>query len=220
MRWSSYLAVLATTGCLVYGPGASGEDQRGDSSRTTTPLSNPLSPTHHGCLVTGNGYLRARIRGSMKLDIDLHDSELECEGGARPDGSGIRVSFAGPLRSDGRRLRMVFGVSSASEGRAGRALPTNLTVIFEGEQRLFATRGEDKCTVDELTQERLGALGGPTRSYRVIARGFCIAPVSGLPAGGQILVSSFDFAGSVTFEDSERHDAATQARAGAPPSQH
>src|SRR5205085_1765318 len=114
-----------------------------------------------GCLPGGNGYLRARIRGALNLDIDWHDAEIECEGGPRPDGSGLRVSFAGPRHADGRRLRLVFGVGSVHEGRTGRALPTNLTVIFEGEERVFATRGEDHCTVDELRQARLGALGGP-----------------------------------------------------------
>lgn len=146
----------------------------------------------------------------MSLDIDLHNAELECDGGVRPDGSGIRVSFAGPLRSDGRRLRMVFGVGSAAEGRSGRALPTNLTVIFEGEQRIFATRGEGKCTVDELTEQRLGALGGSSRPYRVIGRGFCIEPVNDLHGKESILVNSFDFAGRVTFEDPEQdHPAVT-----------
>src|SRR5581483_8878589 len=172
----------------------------------SAPSGSPGAKTLHGCLASGDGYLRARIRGALSLDVDLHNSELECDGGARPDGSGIRVSFAGPLRSDGRRLRMVFGVGETSEGQSGHALPTNLTVIFEGEQRLFATRGEDKCTVDQLTQERLGALGGPVRSYRVIARGFCIAPVHALKqndAQESILVSSFDFAGRITFEDAD-----------------
>ncbi len=178
--------------------------------RPETPAAPPRAA--HGCLVTGNGYLRARIRGALTLDVNLHDGELECDGGARPDGSGIRVSFAGPLRSDGRRLRMVFGVGTASEGTAGRELPTNLTVIFEGEQRLFATRGEDKCTVDELSQERVGALGGPSRSYRVVARGFCIAPASALNDRSQILVSSFDFAGSVTFTDPEPGESAPRPR--------
>jgi hypothetical protein len=74
-------------------------------------------------------------------------------------------------------------------------------VIFEGEQRMFATRGDDKCTVDEFKQERTGALAGPIRTYRVIARGFCIAPVKALNSEQTILVNSFDFAGYVTFED-------------------
>src|SRR5215475_5931099 len=80
-----------------------------------------------GCLPGGNGYLRARIRGAMNLDIDWHDAELECDGGPRPDGTGLRVSFAGPKHSDGRRLRLVFGVAAVREGRSGHELPTNLT---------------------------------------------------------------------------------------------
>ncbi|MBX5461877.1 MAG: hypothetical protein IRZ28_12420 [Steroidobacteraceae bacterium] len=152
-----------------------------------------------GCLPTGNGFLRARIRGGLNLDISWKNAELECDGGMRPDGSGIRLSFAGPTRSDGRRLRMVFGVADVTEGQSGSALPTNLTVIFEGEQRMFATRGEDRCTVDKLQQERLGPLGGDTRSYRVIASGFCITPVPSLNTDERIVVNSFDFAGRVRF---------------------
>lgn len=176
-------------------------------AEVTTPA-NPLaslpaagSPGPHGCLANGDGYLRARIRGALQLDVSLRNEELECDGGPRPDGSGIRVSFAGPARSDGRRLRMVFGVATATEGVSGRELPTNLTVIFEGEQRMFATRGDDKCTVDEFNQARVGALGGPIRTYRVSARGFCIAPVKALSSEQIILVNSFDFAGTITFED-------------------
>jgi hypothetical protein len=154
-----------------------------------------------GCLPGGNGYLRARIRGAMNLDIDWHNAEIECEGGPRPGGSGVRVAFAGPQHGDGRRLRMVFGVGEVREGSSGHDLPTNLTVIFEGEERLFATRGEDHCTVDELRQERVGALGGPRRSWRIVARGFCIAPASTLSSDARILVSRFDFAGNAVFGD-------------------
>lgn len=152
-----------------------------------------------GCLASGNGYLRARIRGALNLDLDWRNDDLQCEGGARPADRGIRLSFAGPLQSDGRRLRLVFGISAATEGRGGRALPTNLTLIFEGEKRLFATRGDDKCTVDELRQERFGDLSGRERSYRVIARGFCIAPATAADRSERIVVSRFDFAGRVVY---------------------
>ena len=161
----------------------------------------PRAAAKGGCLVSGNGYLRARIRGAMNLDVNWHDAEMQCEGGPRPDGSGLRVAFAGPKHADGRRLRLVFGVDSAREGRNGHALPTNLTVIFEGEERLFATRGDDHCTVDELKQERVGALGGTVRSWRIIARGFCIAPASTLSSDARILVESFDFAGTAEFDE-------------------
>jgi len=139
----------------------------------------------------------------MNLDIDWHNAEIECDGSERPNGTGLRLSFAGPKHSDGRRLRLVFGVGEAKEGAAGRALPTNLTVIFEGENRLFATRGQDKCTVDDLTQERFGPLGGKVRTYRVIARGFCIAPASTLDGSEHLLLSSFDFAGRLSFGDED-----------------
>jgi hypothetical protein len=114
------------------------------------------------------------------------------------------VSFAGPLQSDGRRLRIVFGIGSLEEGRAGRALPTNLTVIFEGEKRLFATRGEDKCTTDDLRQERVGDLSGRERAYRVIARGFCTAPATAVSQSERIIMSSFDFAGRISFSGEEK----------------
>jgi hypothetical protein len=158
----------------------------------------------HGCLAAGNGYLRARIRGALDLDLAWRNAELECEGGPRPDGSGLRIIFAGPRHADGRRTRLVFGVQAVREGRAGHELPTNLTVIFEGEERLFATRGDDRCTVDTLSQERVGALGGAVRTYRVVARGFCVDPASTLDNSARIMVSRFDFAGLVAFADEPR----------------
>jgi hypothetical protein len=154
-----------------------------------------------GCLASGNGFLRARIRGALNLDIDWKNAELECDGSERPNGHGIRLSFAGPARSGGRRLRMVFGVATAAEGAPGHALPTNLTIIFEGEQRLYSTRGEDRCTVDDLKEERVGALDSSLRSYRVVARGFCTLPATALDRDERILVTRFDFAGRVNFDN-------------------
>ena len=167
---------------------------------STPPPPNAPPPTPAGCLPSGNGYLRAHIRGALDLDIDWRNAELECDGGPRPDGSGIRMSFLGPKRADGRRLRMVFGVSAAREGRSGHALPTNLTVIVEGAQRLYTTRGDEHCTVDTLSQQRLRAPGTPRR-YRVVARGFCVAPAATLNNAEHILISSFDFAGNAVFGD-------------------
>src|SRR5579859_6463201 len=140
-----------------------------------------------GCLPGGNGYLRARIRGALNLDIDWRNAQIECDGGPRPDGSGIRVSFAGPKRADGKRLRMVFGVGAALEGRNGRELPTNLTVIAEGSKRVYTTGGQRHCTVDTLRQQRLPDPTRKPRLYRIVARGFCVAPASTLNQAEHIL---------------------------------
>lgn len=192
------LIALALTGTsLAAEPPAPTAPATTATAKAPRPGAPAAAPS--GCLPAGDGFLRVRIRGALSLDVNWHNEELECDGGARPDGTGIRLSFAGPLQSDGRRLRLVFGVADAREGTHGNALPTNLTVIFEGEQRLFSTRGEDRCTVDSLKQERIGALAGPTRTYRVIARGFCIDPVGALSSNETLVVNSFDFAGRIVF---------------------
>jgi hypothetical protein len=164
--------------------------------------SPPLAaPALDECLPGEGGALRARLRGALDLDLDWHGARVACDGGPRPDGDGLRLSIAGPKQSDGRRLRFVFGIRGAREGAAGRALPTNLTVIFEGENRLFATRGEARCTTDELAQQRIGDLGGPRRTWRVAARGFCVGPATTLDQSERLLVTSFDFVGRLVVED-------------------
>ena len=153
------------------------------------------------CLRSGKGYLRARIRGAVRLDVDLHGPGLACEGGPRLDGSGIRMGFEGRVGTRGRRIRIVFGIDGAKEDRPGRELPTNLTVFFEGEKLLFATQGAGNCTVDRLTQQRILTDGHPTRAYRIVGHGFCIAPANDLSGKRRILVTTFDFAGRADFNN-------------------
>lgn len=187
------LAALASLGCAR------------ERSAATRPAQQVAAGT--GCLVTGDGYLRARLRGAMDMDLAWRNDEMECTGGTRPDGSGLRVSIAGPAQSDGRRMRFVFGISASAEGVAAKALPTNVTVIFEGEQRMYATRGDDKCTSDDLAQRRVGTLGGSPRTWRIEVRGFCTEPAASLVNDSRLLLTSFDFAGQVVFdEENARQD--------------
>jgi hypothetical protein len=96
-------------------------------------------------------------------------------------------------------MRIVFGIDGAKEGRPGRELPTNLTVIFEGEKLLFATQGDGNCTVDRLTQKRIVTDRHHNGEYRIVAHGFCIAPANDLGGQRRILVTTFDFAGRADF---------------------
>ncbi|MEJ0086586.1 MAG: hypothetical protein WDO72_12940 [Pseudomonadota bacterium] len=162
-----------------------------------------------GCFAAGDGYLRARMRGALTLDLDWQNAQMQCEGGPRPSGNGVRVSIAGPDRGDGRRIRMVFGIGGVGEGRDGEALRTNVTILFEGEKRVFATQGDDKCTVDKLMQQRVETLGEGRAIYRVVARGFCLGPATSLSRGERVFLTSFDFAGRIEFGDDDR-DATTK----------
>ncbi len=175
------------------------------TASATAPTTASADSASRGCFVAGDGYLRARLRGAVDLDIDWKNSEMECAGGPRPNGRGMRVSIGGPQRGDGRRIRIVFGIADVREGQGGDALPTNITLLFEGEQRLFATQGDDKCTVDKLTQQRVESLGTPLAVYRVVARGFCLGPATSLTRDERVLLTSFDFAGRVEFGDDDRH---------------
>jgi hypothetical protein len=172
---------------------------------------DPPAP-QSGCFAAGNGYLRARLRGALTLDLDWKDAAMQCEGGPRPSGNGLRVSIGGPLRGDGRRIRFVFGIAGVGEGASGKALKTNVTMLFEGEKRLFATQGDDKCTVDALTQQRVETLGPGRAIYRVVARGFCIGPATNLARTERVVLTRFDFAGRVEFMDDDRQHAKPQAK--------
>ncbi|HTU66242.1 MAG TPA: hypothetical protein VMF52_09840 [Steroidobacteraceae bacterium] len=194
-------AIALLFACALVAPSLAGEASSG----------NP-TPKPTGCLVAGDGYLRARVRGALDLDLDWKDAQMECEGAPRPSGHGVRVSIGGPLRGDGRRIRLVFGIADLAEGGDGRALRTNVTLLFEGEKRLFATRGDDKCTTDTASQRRVETLGGNRAVYRVVARGFCVGPAANPAQTERVVITSFDFAGRVEFGDDDRHEAPAPSR--------
>lgn len=152
------------------------------------------------CLPSGNGFFRGRLDGALDMEIDWHNAGTRCEGMPRPDGNGIRLSFRRKT-SAGQELLIVLGIAGLSESSSGHALPVNVTIIEEGSSHIYGTRGDDKCTIDELRQELLTPWRPVARSYRVSGRGFCTEPASALSGKGSVLMSTFDFAGLVTFED-------------------
>jgi hypothetical protein len=92
-------------------------------------------------------------------------------------------------------LLLVFGLTGVRAGKAAREVGANLTVIVQGKSRIFGTLGDTRCTVDSLTQRRLTGLG----AYRVEARGFCTQPAHAIRGDGDVLVSTFEFAGLVNY---------------------
>ncbi|MEO6079757.1 MAG: hypothetical protein ABIQ86_08275 [Steroidobacteraceae bacterium] len=170
----------------------------------TDIVANAAPAQTAGCLATGDGSLQAELRGALEADLVWQDAQMQCEGGPRPDGEGIRVTIAGPLpapatpsQSPGAgnapaHLRFIFGIDlrDTASGVA-QALPTNLTVIVEGGQQLYATRGDDKCAVETLQRTPLQASGG--KLDRVKVRGYCIGPASDLAGKMRLLVPTFSF---------------------------
>ena len=127
--------------------------------------------------------------------MDWPNSGTHCEGESRDKPPGVRLSFK---RVNGGKtdLLFVFGITGVREGKPAREAGANLTIIVQGTSRIFGTLGDSRCTVDSLRQRRLDGAG----QYRVEARGFCTQPAHAVHGEGAVLVSTFEFAGPVTFD--------------------
>jgi hypothetical protein len=147
------------------------------------------------CLPTGDGYLRAHLAGTIEANVDWRNVGTRCEGEPRDTPPGVRLSFK-HVPHDGPDLLFVFGLTGVHEGQPARELGTNLTVIVQGTDRIYGTLGDSRCTVDTLTQRRLAR----SRQYRVEARGFCTQPAHAVRGDGDVLVSTFEFAGLVDYD--------------------
>lgn len=164
----------------------------------------PAAPAK--CLPAGNGYLRARLSGALKTELNWGNEGTECTGAVRPTDGGIRMRFS---RLDGPgKLVLVFGIAQLAEGKAAHNLPVNVTVIREGAGEFFSTQGDDKCTLDLVTQDVIVGIPHRSRSYRVTARGFCTEPARAVRGKGSVLLSRFDYSGRVDFgsEDKQTDD--------------
>lgn len=153
------------------------------------------------CLPAGKGYLRARLSGALSTELNWGNDGTECTGAVRPTDGGIRMRFS---RADGQgKLVLVFGIAQLPEGRAARNLPVNVTLIREGAGEFFSTQGDDKCTLDQVTQDVIVGIPRRSRSYQVTARGFCTEPARAVRGKGAVLLSRFDYSGRVDFESKD-----------------
>ncbi len=154
------------------------------------------------CLPAGNGFLRARLSGAVSTELNWGNEGTECTGAVRPTDGGIRVRFSRP---DGAgKLVLVFGIAQLAEGKSASNVPVNVTLIREGAGQFFSTQGDDKCTLDRVTQDAIVGVPHRSRSYRIIARGFCTEPARAVHGTGAILLSRFDYAGRVDFESEDK----------------
>lgn len=159
---------------------------------------DPAPSPPANCLPDGQGFFRARLQGAIDAELEWVNDGTECTGAMRPDG-GVRLVFSRAIDADGERLVLLFGIAGLEEGKAGRAMPVNVTVIRQGTGQFFGTQGDDKCMVDEVRQQPLTGIPHRNRSYRVFVRGFCTEPARSLGGSGSIMIPRFDFMGRLDF---------------------
>jgi len=167
----------------------------------------PSPPAGTSCLEDGSGYLTARLRGEIEADIDWRQPGLACTGMMRPDGLGLRLRFSGSL-PDGSALAIVFAPPRLAEGEDARAVPVNVTVLHESAGRIYGTRGAQRCTLDEVTQQLVSGPVAGARLWEIEARGFCTEPARSLDDTGSVLVTRFDFRGRALLGTAAANDPA------------
>jgi hypothetical protein len=183
-------ALLAIGLCAACGspPGAG---PKAAANAAQTPGNKPAP----GCLSSGDGYLRAKLGGAVEAQLDWPNSGTECQGESRGTPPGVRLSFH--RESSQPNLLLVFGLTGVQRGQPAREVAANVTVIVQGTSQIYGTLGDSRCTVDTLEQQPLAATG----AYRIEARGFCTQPAHAVHGSGDVLVSTFEFAGPVQYED-------------------
>ncbi len=174
---------------LAVGLGAAA--QTPTPTKTAAPARGPERTT--GCLSSGDGYLRANLGGAVEAHLDWPNSGTQCEGESRDSPPGVRLSFR-RVKSN-PDLLLVFGLTGVQPGQPGREIAVNVTVIVQGTSQIYGTLGDSRCTVDRLEQRPLAGAG----TYRIEARGFCTQPAHAVRGSGDVLVSTFEFAGPVMY---------------------
>jgi hypothetical protein len=174
------------------------------SARTPAPATAPAT-AGAAASSASRCFLTTRLKGALDAAVDWQGGALLCEGGARPEGRGLRASFAGK-GPQGESLRFVFGLAATPGEPAARNVPTHLTLIVEGSGALYSTQGDTQCATESLEQQ---PLAGQPGQWRVRARGYCIDPAITLDASARLYVERFDFEGQAHFDPEDLHAART-----------
>jgi hypothetical protein len=195
------IPIFATQALIIIGSlaAASSSDADAPPAPVKSAAVAPVKSAAVACLPSGDGYLRAKLGGAVDAHLDWPNTGTRCEGEFREKPPGVRLSFQ---RASGAKpnLLLVFGLTDVKEGLSAREVKANLTVIVQGTSRIFGTLGDSRCTVDSLTQRPLGE----ARTYRIEARGFCTQPAHAVRGKGDVLVSTFEFAGPVNFNTEQK----------------
>jgi hypothetical protein len=154
---------------------------------TATP-SPGLDATQALCVAAPTGSIKARLQGALDAELDWGADAPHCLGGLRPQGDGLRLIYKGSAPGAGPLL-VVLGIAPLKPGESARNVPVNLTVVREGTGQFFATQGDDKCTLDTVSQV---PVTGEAGRYRLEGRGFCTQPARAVGGVGAVLLTRFD----------------------------
>ncbi len=145
-----------------------------------------------------DGGLKAELFGGLEADLDWQPDQLECQGMPRPNAAGARLRFSGTATggSKSTQLAFIFGIPGLERGKPARELPTNVTVIDEGQGRFFSTQDTDSCWSDINSQAETATAS----KYVISGILYCVAPLAELNGNGNVRLSEVHFTGLLDWK--------------------
>jgi hypothetical protein len=143
-----------------------------------------------------DGFLATTLYGALQTEIDWRGKVLDCEGMPRPNGEGARLRFAAATGDAGEGLAFIIALPGLERGAAARELPSNVTLIVEGDGRFFSTPGLDSCwtDVDAQAPEQASA-----DRFVISGTVYCIAPIPEVNGMASVSIEELRFSGRLDW---------------------
>lgn len=141
-----------------------------------------------------SGFLAATLYGAIATTLDWSAADLACEGMPRPNDEGARLRFAG--RDGDRQLAIIIAVPALTRGATGAELPSNVTLIEEGNGRFFSTPDLNSCWTDVTV-----ATPVPRSASEFVVGGtlYCVQPIVEVNGTASVTLSELRFEGLVDW---------------------
>ncbi|MFQ5634485.1 MAG: hypothetical protein ACE5G3_04040 [Gammaproteobacteria bacterium] len=146
------------------------------------------------CASADDAYLSGVLYGALDRIIEWRSMDMRCEGGARPDGDGIRLVFGGPGAVDGDRLVFVIGISGDVDALADSEREANVTVIDESSGRFFSSGRKERCWTTVASVDAAGD------DLRVAGEVYCAGSLPSLSDGGSVSLRHFRYSGRLALD--------------------
>ena len=157
----------------------------------TGTVSAASDPPEAPSLACGeSGFLVTTLYGAIALDLDWGPNDLACEGMRRPDAKGARLRFAGSTEE--REIAFIIALPDLEPGETAAELPSNVTLIEEGNSRFFSTADLNNCWTDITTLEALD--GGESR-FAIGGILYCVQPLAEINGSSSVSLSEIRFRG-------------------------
>ena len=141
----------------------------------------PPAADSAGCFAAGDGYLRARLRGALDLDLDWKDADMQCEGGPRPAGATACASASADRCAATAGASAWCSASPASAKARRRDAAHQCHDPVRRRETHLRHAGRRQVHGGLSSRSSAWRRSAARRAvYRVVARGFCLGPATSL----------------------------------------